>query len=563
MLIRAFCALLLLWSSLTVALTVTEAEYFFNTDPGPGNGIDIPITPGETVDITALLVPTNLLPAGESHDLFLRYRSDEGQWGNTERRSFFMHTPDPNVFAGRDVTLAQYWFDDLPAATVDINDDPEVTFAALIPTSGLVTNRAHRFSIRYIGTNGYVSNTESRYFFIHEPIPGIWYSRDITHVEYQFDALPPVLIDLGNNFEVDYYDLVPVGGLTPNQNHKFTVRYLDEDGRWSNPEARYFFAIQLEGGSVEYYDITHIEYSFDGVNPVAVDVTDGQSINYAALIASLGLTVNQSHRLAVRYLDSRGFWSNAEARYVFVHEEIDGSLELVDVVSLQYWIDSNTPLQVDLADAANVNFASLVPHFVGPGPHNFYLRYISADGRYSNTEKLPFFVWSGAGASATARLNGAEYFVNVDPGVGNGVPITLPQDGTWDEGSESTLSVLTGLPVGFHAFGIRFRDELGFWSPTLIDTFLVGPVLVISHSGNDIVLTWTANPDNIPFHIYRAPGVEGPYTDIGTSNTLSYTDPGVLNSFNSRTYYITTTNNGVLSRYRLPASAPPKQKNMQ
>lgn len=93
----------------------------------------------------------------------------------------------------------------------------------------------------------------------------------------------------------------------------------------------------------------------------------------------------------------RGFWSNAEARYVFVHEEIDGSLELVDVVSLQYWIDSNTPLQVDLADAATVNFASLVPHFVGPGPHNFYLRYISADGRYSNTEKLPFFVWSAPG----------------------------------------------------------------------------------------------------------------------------------------------------------------------
>jgi len=563
MLNRALCALLLVWSTYSCALTITEAEYFFNTDPGPGNGVDISITPGESVNITGLNVPSSLLTAGREHYLFLRYRSDEGQWGNTERRAFFIHTPDPNTFAGRDVTHAEYWFDNLTPTLVDINDDPEVVYAALIPTAGLTTNSAHKFSIRYIGTNGYISNTESRYFFIHEPIPGIWYSRDITHVEYQFDNLPATLVDIGNNFEIDYYALLPVGGLTPNQNHKFTVRYLDEDGRWSNPEARYFFAIQLEGGTVEYYDITHIEYSFDGVNPVAVDVTDGQSINYSALIASLGLTVNQTHKLSVRYLDSRGYWSNPEARYVFVHEELDGTLTMLNVAAVEYWIDSNAPLQVDIADAANVNFASLVPHFVGPGPHNFYLRYVSAEGVRSNTEKLPFFVWTGAGASNTARLNGAEYFVNADPGVGNGVPITFPQDGAWDEGSESTLSVLTGLPVGFHAFGIRFRDELGFWSPTLIDTFLVGPTLVISHSGNDIVLTWTANPDNIPFHIYRAPGVEGPYTEIGTSNTLSFTDIGAISSFNARTYYITTTRNGVLSRYRLPASAPPKQQNMQ
>lgn len=556
MLNRALCALLLLWSSLTFALTITEAEYFINTDPGPGNGIDIPITPGESVNITGLNVPSNALTAGEDHHLFLRYKSEEGQWGNTERRAFYIHTPDPNTFAGRDVTHAEYWFDNLAPTLADIADDPEVAYAALIPTAGLSTNSAHRFSIRYIGTNGYISNTESRYFFIHESVPGIWYSRDITHVEYQFDNLPPTLVDIGNNFEIDYYALLPVGGLTPNQNHKFTVRYLDEDGRWSNPEARFFFAIQLDGGTVEYYDITHIEYSFDGVNPVAVDVTDGQSINYSALIASLGLTVNQSHKLSVRYLDSRGYWSNPEARYVFVHDEIDGTLTLLDVAVVEYWIDNGAPLQVDIADAANVNFAALVPHFAGPGPHNFYLRYISAEGQPSNTHKLPFFVWTGAGPSLTARLAGAEYFVNVDPGVGNGVPVTFPQDGAWDEGVENSVSVLTGLPVGLHRFGIRFRDEVGNWSLTLADTFVVGPVLVISVSGSDIVLNWTANPDNIPFHIYRAPGTGGAYAEIGTSSTLGYTDVGIVNTQDRQNYYITTTGNGVLSTFRLPPAAP-------
>ncbi len=552
---RALCALLLLWFAHANALTITEAEYFFNTDPGPGNGTDIPITPGESVNITGLNVPTNLLTAGRENYLFLRYKSDEGQWGNTERRAFFIHIPDPNTFAGRDVTHAEYWFDDLAPTLVDISDDPLVSYAALIPTSGLSTNSAHKFSVRYLGTNGYVSNTESRYFFIHAPISNLWYGRDITHVEYQFDNLPPTLYDIGNNFEIDFYALLPVGGLTPNQNHKFTVRYLDEDGRWSNPEARYFFAIQLEGGSVEYYNITHIEYSYDGANPVAVDVTDGQAINYSALIASLGLTVNQSHKLAVRYLDSRGYWSNYEARYVFVHDEIDGTQTLLDVAAVEYWIDGGAPLQVDIADAANVNFASLVPHFAGPGHHDFYLRYISEEGQRSNTEKLPFFVWSGAGPSGTARLAGAEYFVNVDPGVGNGVQVTFPQDGAWDEGAENSVSVLTGLPVGLHRFGIRFRDELGKWSLTLADTFVVGPVLVISVSGSDIVLNWTANPDNIPFHVFRAPGIGGAFTEIGTSTGLSYTDVGIISVQDRQNYYVTTTNNGVLSRFQLPPHA--------
>lgn len=230
MITRILCILLLIGSA--VGATITEAEYYINTDPGPGNGMDIPITPGESVNITGLMVPTNLLANNDDHKLLVRYRDELGYWGNTEARYFFIHQPAPNIFAGRDVVSAEYWFDDLAPTLVDIDNDPEVVFAALIPSAGLATRQAHKFSIRYYGTNGTIGNTESRYFFLHEPIPGIWYSRDITDVEYHFDNLPPVQIDLGNNFDVDYYDLIPIAGLAPNMQHKFSVRYLNEDGLW-------------------------------------------------------------------------------------------------------------------------------------------------------------------------------------------------------------------------------------------------------------------------------------------------------------------------------------------
>jgi len=543
-----------LWSVTVFGLTITEAEYYFNTDPGPGNGINIPISPGQDISILNLQVSAAVLDTNQSHELYLRYKSDEGLWSNAESRNFFRFESIPHGYAGRDVIAAEYWFDDGAPTWFDLDDDPFLIHTVLLPTSGLLTNRAHKLSVRYFGSHGQIGSVESRYFFLHEPDPGIWISRDITHVEYRFDNLTPVVVDLGNNFEVDYYDLIPAAGLTPNLEHKFTVRYLDEDGKWSNPEARYFFAIELENGGAEYVDITHVEYSYDDVNPVVVDVTDGQTVDYAALIASLGLQLNQSHKLSLRFKDVRGLWSNFESRYVFVHESPNGAQNLLNIVSLQYWIDGGVPLSVDVADAQNISFASLVPHNAGPGPHDFYLRYVSEDGLLGNTEKLPFFVWTGAGPSDPAYLAGAEYFLNVDPGVGNGVQIDFPLDGSWDEGIEDGYAVLTGLPVGLHRFGIRFRDEVGNWSPTLADTFVVGPVLVISLSGSNIVLNWSANPDNIPFHIYRAPGVQGPYVEIGTSTGLTYTDFGILNTQDRQTYHITTTNNGALSRYRLPAA---------
>ena len=80
MILRTTCALLMLWSFVAYGQTVTEAEYFFNTDPGQGNGTDIPITSGEFIELTNLNLPTSALGTGISHELYIRYRSDDGLW---------------------------------------------------------------------------------------------------------------------------------------------------------------------------------------------------------------------------------------------------------------------------------------------------------------------------------------------------------------------------------------------------------------------------------------------------------------------------------------------------
>lgn len=554
MILRTTCALLMLWSFVAFGQTVTEAEYFFNTDPGQGNGTDIPITSGEFIELTNLNLPTSALGTGISHELYIRYRSDDGLWSLSESRNFFLHQPPADIFANRFITHAEYWFDEQAPTLVDITNNPHVVYAALIPTSGLSLNTSHKFSVRYRSSNGYISNAESRYFFLHAS-PGInWNAREITHAEYHFDTLAPVQVSLAINSHVSFLDTISVAGLETNKAHKLSVRYLDETGKWSNYEARYVFVHESPGINWNFRQITHAEYHFDTLAPVQVSLAINSEVSFLDTISVAGLQTNAAHKLSVRYLDETGKWSNYEARYVFVHESPAGTVTMLDVVALEYWIDFGVPIAVDIADAASISFADAVAHNVGAGQHNFHLRYVSEDGQRGNVEQLPFFVWTGAGPSNPAHLAGAEYFLNVDPGVGNGVPVTFPQDGAWDERDENAFAVLTGLPVGLHRFGIRFRDEVGNWSHTLADTFVVGPVLVISVSGSNIVLNWNANPDNIPFHIYRAPGIGGAYTEIGTSNTLTYTDTGIINLQDRQNYYITTTNNGVLSRYRLPAA---------
>lgn len=466
------------------ALTITEAECFITSDPGQGSGTPIALTPDSAQTITGLLIPTTGLTTNRSHRLWLRYRSVEGPWSLAEAANFFLLQPPNIVYSGRTITHAEYWFDEQQATIVDIPDGGAVTYAALIPTSGLSLNASHKLSVRYYDNTGKLSGAEARYFFLH----------------------------------------------------------------------------QDSAGSVSVFDITHIEYRFDNLAPVLVDVTDGTDVAFADSIVTAGLAVNTSHKLTIRYRDIRGFWSQGEARYFFLHQPAGGALAVFPISHVEYWFDDLPHTLLDIADAANVSFTQAIPHNLAAGPHFFRLRYRDTRGLLSQMESRPFFVWTGAAPHAAAYIAGMELWVNDDPGVGNGLQISFPADGTFDEATETVDTVLTGIPTGIHRMGVRFRDELGYWSPVLIDTFIVGPVLVIRTAGNDVRLDWIAELHDAPFRVYRANTWSGPFNEIAQTDSLFYTDAGAVSGAERRYYYVTWTNNG-FSSFRLPRTPVRGQAN--
>jgi hypothetical protein len=107
---RLFIAVLMILSINTAfAQIVNKAEYFFDTDPGPGNGTPISIsTPGVSVSFPAQ-IPINLSPG--FHWLGIRVKDSDGKWSLFQRKDFYVSQPGTDLPI---ITKAEYFFDTDP-----------------------------------------------------------------------------------------------------------------------------------------------------------------------------------------------------------------------------------------------------------------------------------------------------------------------------------------------------------------------------------------------------------------------------------------------------------------
>jgi gliding motility-associated-like protein len=130
-------------SGLVSQATITNVEYFFDAEPGYGNGTAIPITSATTLNMQAI-VATAALPKG-FHTLHIRARDNDGVWGQSEKRSFFIDEfglitkveyfidVDPGVGSATQIPVSP------PVASIDLN--------VSIPTTSLSPG-AHSLGVR-------------------------------------------------------------------------------------------------------------------------------------------------------------------------------------------------------------------------------------------------------------------------------------------------------------------------------------------------------------------------------------------------------------------------------
>ncbi|MEX2234630.1 MAG: gliding motility-associated C-terminal domain-containing protein, partial [Cyclobacteriaceae bacterium] len=299
-------------ASLATSTSITRAEYFFDSDPGRGNGVSVSVTPGSSITQNIAIDITALTPG--FHNLNFRAIDDRGQWSHFATRTFYIVPPISNN-NGISIQRAEYFFDTDPGTGNGIN--VPVTPAATINQSVVIPVNSlspgfHTLNFRARDDKGHWSHfaTRSFYILLQPPV-----STQLVRAEYFFDNDPgagsatPLPITAGgsqnNTFALD------ISSLTTGF-HRLGIRYRDNLGQWSHFPVRTFYVIP--GNALPATTLTDLEYFIDtdpGIGSgTRLSFTPANVVDQLFAIDLSGLP-GGDHDLFVRTRDSNGFWSTA------------------------------------------------------------------------------------------------------------------------------------------------------------------------------------------------------------------------------------------------------------
>jgi gliding motility-associated-like protein len=304
----------LLIVSVTVhAQNITRVEYFFDTDPGFGNGIIIPVTaaPDLTRDFT---VPLNTVANG-FHKLYIRAKSSAAHWSIPQSQLVFVYSNTATF-----ITRLEYFFDTDPGfgngITIPITAAIDVSKDFTIPLT-TISSGFHTVHLRAKNISGQWSLLTTRTVFVqlntqsNAPFP-------LKKIEYFLDADP----GFGNGIsisvstaQIDQTIVADLSSVSPGF-HILVLRSQDINNQWSLPFAKPFFASKSGANIVAleyyYYDGTSKSPSriYNGF-PAGKDVT----IDFAAVLD--GLLPNTSYEIHVTAINADGQRSD-ETVHTFV-----------------------------------------------------------------------------------------------------------------------------------------------------------------------------------------------------------------------------------------------------
>jgi hypothetical protein len=219
-------------------------------------------------------------------------------------------------------------------------------------------------------------------------------------------------------------------------------------------------------------------------NGTPIGISLGVDIANIPVAVNTGSLIAGVHRLYIRTLNAEGEWSVTSVRSFVV--DFDPAYPaapatLLNIVQAEYFVDTDpgfgngtaitiTP-GVDVINIPEaVNTGTLVA-----GVHRVYIRTLNAEGEWAVTSVRSFVVdFDPAYLTVPATpLNvvQAEYFVDTDPGFGNGTAITVTPG--IDINNISADINTASLVQGVHRLYIRTLNLEGEWAVTSVRSFVV------------------------------------------------------------------------------------------
>ena len=377
------------------AQTLNRAEYFFDSDPGTGNGTAVAFTSGASVNFT-FNADISALSNG-FHNLNFRIRDNTGKWSHFQSRTFYI-VSNASLATSTAVVRGEYFFDADPGrgngAGISFTQGPSVTRTLAIDISALAPG-FHNLNIRVIDNRGQWSHFATRTFYIVPPLTANTGST-VVEAEYFLDTDPGV----GNGINVPVTPagtinqtiVVPTGALSTGF-HTINFRARDDKGHWSHFASRTFY-ILLQPTTAT--NVVRGEYFLD-VDPGAglatpLSISAGSTLNQTVAIDISALT-GGFHRLGIRFRDDQGHWGHFALRTFYV---IPGNaLPAATLTDIEYFIDTDpgnglaTTLSFTPAAMVDQSFAIDLSGLTS-GNHDLYVRAKDSNGFWSTALAAPF-----------------------------------------------------------------------------------------------------------------------------------------------------------------------------
>ena len=228
----------------SVAQQLVKAEYFFDTDPGFGNGTSIALPGADSINFNTT-ISTSGLNTGY-HQLYFRVKNNLGQWSHYEGRLFYI-IENGLVFQEQpSLVQAEYFFDTDPGLgngqSVSFSSSDSVNLLSNIPTNGLAPG-FHNLFVRVKNNNGKWSHYEGRMFYVVPPAELQVSQATLVKGEYFFDTDPGLGNGTGISFNmsdsINQSLSIPTTGLGTGVHYVF-LRVKNDNGKWSHYEGRRF-----------------------------------------------------------------------------------------------------------------------------------------------------------------------------------------------------------------------------------------------------------------------------------------------------------------------------------
>jgi hypothetical protein len=228
--------------NLTTA-TLGSFEYFFDTDPGLGEGTQVAIS-GSNISEDFDLDLSGL--SNGVHAVYIRVRDNNGQWSLYEKKMFqvvgSMMQP---------IVAMEYYYDVDPGfgnGNAIALDAFEGTSELDLSVAGLTVG-VHTLFVRVQDANGLWSLYDQANFTVTNPVPPNY----LVHAEYYFDTDPGE----GNGFPLDIPDSLYVDGdfdinipSNLSGNHTLCIRVQNANGTWSATQCQSISICQIAVPSI-------------------------------------------------------------------------------------------------------------------------------------------------------------------------------------------------------------------------------------------------------------------------------------------------------------------------